>query len=261
MTSQFVQVTELSNDRITREQLDKICNRYYWAGTYCADKEVAEVACGAGQGIGYLAAASKSFTAGDYSPEVLASALSHYGGDDGRNILIQQFSADDMPFEDGCMDVILILEAIYYLPDVERFLVECRRVLRTGGKLLISSYNKDTYDFHPSPYSRDYYGAAEMSGLLADHGFSVEVFGDTAISSTGLIYRLLRPIKRLAVASGLMPKTMSGKKWLKRLVYGSLVTMPPEITAETADYVVPIPLPNDQACTDYKILFFAASRV
>jgi len=49
---------------------------------------------------------------------------------------------------------------------------ECRRVLVPAGRLLLSSTNKDLFDFVPSPFSRTYYGSAELARLLSSHGFS-----------------------------------------------------------------------------------------
>jgi len=39
--------------------------------------------------------------------------------------------------------VIILFEAIYYIPDAEKFVEECARVLRLGGKVLIATANKD----------------------------------------------------------------------------------------------------------------------
>ena len=41
------------------------------------------------------------------------------------------------------------------------------------------------------------------------------------------------------MTAGLLPKTMAGKKLLKRLVFGELVPMPAEITAGMCAYVPP----------------------
>ena len=66
----YLAVTELSGDEVSQEQVDRICNRYYWAGKYCAGKDVLEVACGTGQGLGYLSKLAKSLNAGDFSEEI-----------------------------------------------------------------------------------------------------------------------------------------------------------------------------------------------
>ena len=73
----FVDVTELSGDNVTKEQVERIVHRYQWAGKYCLDKDVLEVGCGTGQGLGYLLKLSKSLEAGDYSEEILSIAIKY----------------------------------------------------------------------------------------------------------------------------------------------------------------------------------------
>ena len=48
-----------------------------------------------------------------------------------------------MPYKDNSIDVIILFEAIYYLPSVEKFVSECWRILRDRGKVLIATANKD----------------------------------------------------------------------------------------------------------------------
>ncbi len=56
----YVDVTELSGDEVSQEQVERLCHRYYWAGGYCRDKDVLEAGCGAGQGLGYIAGLARS---------------------------------------------------------------------------------------------------------------------------------------------------------------------------------------------------------
>jgi len=179
VNSDYISVTEIAGDEVTQEQVDRLCNRYYWAGQYCSGKDVVEVACGSGQGLGYLSGITRSLEAGDYSDEILSIARRHYG----ERIALRQFDAQDMPFADRSKDVIILFEAIYYLPDAERFVQECVRVLRPGGKVLIATANKDLYDFNPSPHTYKYYGVVELRNLFAGHGFTTEFYGDTPLES------------------------------------------------------------------------------
>ena len=55
MSGDYISVTEIAGDEVTGEQIVRLGNRYYWAGCYCAGKDVVEAACGTGQGLGYLA--------------------------------------------------------------------------------------------------------------------------------------------------------------------------------------------------------------
>ena len=255
MDKDYVSVTEIAGDEVTQEQIDRLCNRYYWAEQYCADKDVVEAACGSGQGLGYLSGIALSLEAGDYSDEILSIARRHYG----KRIALRQFDAQEMPFEDKSKDVIILFEAIYYIPDAKRFVRECARVLRPGGKVLIATANKDLYDFNPSPHSYKYYGVVELRELFARHGFETEFFGDMRVEDVSVRQRVLRPVKKLAVMLGLMPKTTSGKKWLKRIVFGGLVEMPKEIAAETSQYVEPARIPSSQPDAEHKVIYCAAS--
>ena len=70
---------------------------------------------------------------------------------------------------------------------------------------------------------------AELNELFAKYGFETEFFGDVRVGDVSIRQRVLRPVKKLAVMLGIMPKTTGGKKWLKRIVFGGLVEMPVEI--------------------------------
>ena len=52
--------------------------------------------------------------------------------------------AERLPFPDGSFDTVLGAEMIYYLNNPESFLTEAYRVLRPGGRLLLSSANNTT---------------------------------------------------------------------------------------------------------------------
>lgn len=255
MKSDYVSVTEIAGDEVTQEQIDRLCNRYYWAEQYCAGKDVVEAACGTGQGLGYLAGIARSFEAGDYSNEILSIARQHYG----ERIALRQFDAQDMLFEDKSKDVIIMFEAIYYIPDTEKFVRECKRVLRPGGKVLIATANKDLYDFNPSPHSYKYHGMVELNDLFSKHGFETEFFGDTPVESVSVRQKILRPVKKVAVTLGIMPKTTAGKKWLKRIVFGGLVEMPKEITAETSQYIEPVRISSSKPDTKHKVIYCVAT--
>jgi SAM-dependent methyltransferase len=251
----YVSVTEISGDEVTQEQINRLSNRYYWAANYCRNRDTLEVACGSGQALGYLNRISKTFVAGDYSKELLSVASRHYGD----RINLQQFDAQHMPFPDDSKDVIIIFEAIYYLPDADAFLNECTRVLRTEGNVLVATANKDLYDFNPSPHSHQYYGVVELNNLFESHGFRTEFFGDTPVTNASLRQKILRPLKRIAVALHLIPKSMAGKKILKRLVFGNLTVMPAEIDEQTAAHQKPTPLYPDRPDTLHKVIYCAAT--
>jgi SAM-dependent methyltransferase len=249
----FTTVTEQPGDAASAEQLARVASRYGWALDYCAGKDVIEVACGSGMGLGLLAQRSRSLLAGDISEAMVERVRAQYG----TRLRVEPFEAGRIPVPDRSVDVILMFEAIYYLPDAQRFVDEAARVLRPGGQLLLTTANKDLFDFNPSPFSLRYFGVPELRGLLT--GFHCEFFGDSPLSRIGLRQKLLRPVKRLAARAGLIPRTMAGKRWLKRLVFGKLQPLPGELSEHhLVARVLPTPLDSARACTDHKIIFCAA---
>jgi len=224
----FFEVTEIAGDEVTGEQVDRIFNRYCWAKDYCYDKDVLEVACGSGQGLGLLKEVSKSLEAGDYSSDVLNVAKEYYQD----RVSILKFDAQNMPYRENSFDVVIIFEAIYYLPNFIKFIIECKKVLKSNGKILISVPNNLLSDFNKSPHSFDYFNIKELNEVLEGNGFDTVFFGYMHIAGVSFRQRILRPIKSFVVSSGLMPKTMAGKKFFKRLVFGSLVKMPHEVTLD-----------------------------
>ncbi len=252
----YSQVTELSGARGSRAQFARMCQRYYFAGQFCEGKEVLEIACGAGQGLGYLAQRARRVVGIDIDDRVLSVARAHYGS----RIEIRQMDGQALAFADQSFDVVVHFEAIYYLPRPEQFASEVRRVLRRGGVLVVCTANKDLADFNPSPFSHRYFGPPELFTLLRPHGFVVDCFGADAVGPLTLRGQALRTLKRVAVQLDLIPKTMKGKELLKRIVFGSLVELPKEIP-EGQSVELPEPIAADRPDREHRVLFAVARRI
>lgn len=254
--SEFVAVTELGGDEVSAEQVARVCTRYGWALDFCRAKDVLEVACGTGPGLGLLQKHARSLLAGDISDSILDRARSHYG----NRINLQKMDAMALPVADRSLDVIIIFEALYYVPDALKFIAECRRTLRPGGCVLVSNANKDLYDFNPSPHSFVYHGVVELGQAFAAHGFESAFWGDVPTTSVSWRQRILRPIKKIVVDLGLMPNSMAGKRLLKRLVFGQMQRFPAEISD---DMIPPLtrltPLDPERPDRTHKVILCAAS--
>lgn len=257
MNQNFSSVTETGDEKVSCAQIERMVQRYFWAGEFCQNKDVLEVACGIGQGLGYLASVSKSVQAGDITPDLVKKALEHYG----ERIKISEMDAQCLPFGSECLDVIIMFEAIYYLTDVERFINECWRVLRPGGVLLLATANKDLFDFNPSPYSVRYYNPPELDSLLSARGFHVNFWGGSPVDTQRFLNKVMRLLKKIAVKFSLIPGSMRGKQWLKRIVFGELVPMPKELKADGVAYVAPIPIDRNSADTRHQVLYCVAKKV
>jgi SAM-dependent methyltransferase len=256
MDQSYISVTEAPGTPISREQFQRLVNRYVWAAQYVRQKDVLEIACGAGPGLLLLEQIARSLTAGDVSVDLLNHALAL----PLKSATIKQFDALNTPFTPSTFDTIICFEAIYYFDPVGRFVIEARRLLRPGGYLLISTANKDLYDFNPSPHSVEYLGVVELEETLRRNGFSeMCFFGDTPMRTVSLRQRLLRPAKALAVKMGVLPRTMAGKALLKSLVFGPTISMPSSIGLDASAFP-PQPIAAGRADHAHKVIFCAARK-
>ena len=254
-TIDFSTVTELDGALVSTAQIVRVLQRYFWAGEYCRDKVVLEVACGAGHGLGYLSSVSRQLSAGDITPSLVARARENTNG----QVNVSQMTAENLPYQAESLDVVILFEAIYYLESAEAFINECARVLRPGGVLLLATANKDLYDFNPSPFSVQYFNPPELNALLEKYGFKSKFFGGSPVDVESMRGRIFRRLKKLAVYYGFIPKSMGGKKWLKRLIFGQLVPMPTDIRSESKfQYVEPIPIENHTPDVTHQVIYCAA---
>jgi hypothetical protein len=53
---------------------------------------------------------------------------------------------------------------------------------------------------------------------------------------------------------------MKGKEFLKRIFFGKLIPLPPEIKDGMAEYTPPVPIPYDKPDFEYKVIY-AVARV
>ena len=215
----YSRVTEQPGQPASRIQLEMLAARYAWAAEQAREKDVLEAGCGAGMGLPVLANVARSVQAGDVDAENLRAARVACAGH--KNIALRLFRAQEIPFASESFDLVLLFEAIYYLPDAGRFFAEARRVLRPGGTLLIVTVNPEWTGFNPSPLKTRYLSARDLLADLSEAGFTARVQGAFP-ETTGWNSFAIALVRRAAVALHLVPRTMRGKALLKRIFYGRL---------------------------------------
>jgi 2-polyprenyl-3-methyl-5-hydroxy-6-metoxy-1,4-benzoquinol methylase len=114
--------------------------RYQFATKFVFGKNVLDVACGEGYGsAALLAAGARSVIGVDIDPVSCMHAHTKYG------INVRVGSAEQLPLADRSVDVVVSFETIEHVPNPLVMLSECRRVLRPGGRIVISTPNKGVY--------------------------------------------------------------------------------------------------------------------
>ena len=254
MAIDYSTVTEIPGNRVTQEQLERMFHRYCFAANFSEGKDVLEVGCGAGQGLGYLAKRAKRVFAGDYTEKLIKEAKLYYK----KRVPLLRLDAHWLPFRDQSFDIVILYEAIYYLGQPERFFDEARRVLRNEGLLLIATVNKDWSEFNPSPFSTRYFSVPELSELLGKKGFKAEMYGAFSVLPDGVKGKMIATIRKVAVALHLIPKTMKGKELLKKIFYGRLQPLKQEIEEGVCAYTSPFLLRSDVINHEYKVIYSVA---
>lgn len=244
-------VAETPSDRVTTEALEMSYSRYRFAREFCAGRDVLEIGCGAGQGLGYLAKRARRVVGGDVTANLLRAARAQYGG----AIPLIRLDAERLPFSSGSFDVVLLCEAIYYLHRPDAFLTDCRRVLRPHGQLVLCTVNCEWQAFNPSPFSVRYFSASELATLLEQHGFQAELAAGFPESRDSFRKAAIVTAKRAAINLRLIPHSMRGKRLLKRLFLGRLVPVWQEVEDGRVEYREPQPLNVRQDASQFKILY------
>lgn len=247
----FLTVTEVPGSGATREQLAMLYTRYHLAATFCGGRDVLEVACGSGIGLGYLAKRARYLVGGDYDWRLLQHARAR--SQDAVRLL--HLDAHALPFGDRSFDVVILFEALYYLSRPDVFVAEARRILRSGGTLLICTANRECKGFAPSSYAKRYFSGTELSTLLERAGFKTEIYGAFKVPRASGRDRFLLTARRVAVTLRLIPPTLRSRGFLKRLVYGKLSPIPDNVRDGMSELGELIQLGDAIPAAEYKVLY------
>lgn len=155
------------------------------------ERKILDIGSGAGNMAHHLAHYGKVIGL-DFNPRPLAVA-----GLRGLDAI--QASGDTLPFADEEFDLVALLDTIEHIPDEFGVLAECRRVLKPGGKLMITvpaflwlwSYN-DEINAHERRYT-----ASELQHKLAMVGLQTKrlSYNNFFLFPAVAALRLLRPYR------------------------------------------------------------------
>ena len=219
----FEDLTETTGIPLSAEAAQMLYGRYRLAADLARGKRVLEIGCGAGLGFGLLGRQADLLVGGDVSPALLESGQRYYRG----RFSFVQLSAEGLPFRDAAFDLVLCFEASYYVPDMSAAFAELARVLAPEGVAVFVNANPECGDFIASPHSTHYHTADEFRAALGALGVNVTVEGAFPLDARrdGVLSVARRVLERL----GLVPRTLAGRARLKRLIYGRLTKLPPEL--------------------------------
>ncbi len=103
--------------------------------------KILDIACGSGYGSKLIAdLESVEIWGGDINREVIELAQNKY--QTTKNLLFKIMEADNLLFEDNFFDIVVSFETIEHIGNYKGFVNEIKRVLKPGGKLILSTPNR-----------------------------------------------------------------------------------------------------------------------
>lgn len=173
----YADVVEITGERT----VPGIAHENYWFRRHevcyrllCASVpglDVLEAGCGEGYGAALLTAAGARVVALDYDACATAHVRATY-----PELPVLRGNLVDLPFADASFDLVASLQTIEHLWDQPGFVAECVRVLRPGGRLVLTTPNRRTFPpgniFHTHELD-----ARELHDLVAERARVVELAG------------------------------------------------------------------------------------
>lgn len=139
----------------------------------CRDAVVVDAGFGEGYGAAQIAGVARRVIGVDYDAPAVAHVARRY-----PDVAAVRGNLAALPLGDASTDVVVNLQVIEHLWDQTAFLDEVFRVLRPGGRLLISTPNRITFspgrDTPLNPFHTRELSAAELTELLEASGFTVD---------------------------------------------------------------------------------------
>lgn len=131
----------LETDVFTETSIEHL-HRYAIAIELVQHKKVLDIACGEGYGSNLLAKNAAHVTGVDINNEVIKLAIKKY---QQPNLDFSCGSVENIPLPDKKVDVVVSFETLEHVADHEKMMIEIKRVLVTGGLLIISTPHKKNY--------------------------------------------------------------------------------------------------------------------
>lgn len=168
-----VYTTEIASDVIASDNPihQRLLKAYYLSLEYISG-DVLEVGCGEGRGVELIAPNADSFTGIDKIPQVIENLKAFYPKGDFQQMVIPPFSG----LKNNTYDVVVSFQVIEHIKNDRKYLKEIHRVLKPGGRALITTPNIKM-SLSRNPWHIREYTAERLKSLANEIFPKVEMLG------------------------------------------------------------------------------------
>lgn len=204
---------------------------YLHLAPYCAQASVLDAGCGEGYGAALLASSACRVVALDYDRHTTGHVARRY-----PRLSTVRGNLAALPLASSSVDVVASLQVIEHLWDQPQFLAESARVLRPGGRLLVSTPNRLTFspgcDTPINPFHTRELAPAELAAMLDEAGFTVQVLEGL---HHGPALRALDAAHGGSLIDAQIAVALRGGAWPARLLADVTAVRAPDFTVQRAD--------------------------
>lgn len=201
-------------ERVSRERSDNfVFQRSRLAYVEAARRvggRVLEIGTGTGYGIEIIAPSAESFVTLDKfrSPEVESLP---------RGVEFREATVPPLPFDDESFDCVVSFQVIEHIKRDRAFVDEVRRVLKRGGKFIVSTPNRPM-SLTRNPWHVREYTAEEFAALLGDFS-AVEALGVKGNERVWRYYEKNRESVRRIMRFDILRMQWWLPRWILQLPY------------------------------------------
>jgi ubiquinone/menaquinone biosynthesis C-methylase UbiE len=148
------------------------------------DWRILDIATGGGHTALRMSSGAETVIAADLTPKMLHAARTFIQGQGMYKVSYAASDAEQLAFADATFDLVTCRIAPHHFPDCFRFVQECARVLKAGGRLLVEDHVLpdderaaryiDAFERLRDPSHFRAFAAYEWQGMFLDAGLSIE---------------------------------------------------------------------------------------